>query len=68
MVSKCMFDIVIQNAFQKYFSFENTLIFFSNSSSKPLESTKKINFMFFQVKNAFKIHLNTASNTKTSRQ
>jgi len=63
-----VFDIVMQDVFQKYFSLENTLIFFSNSSSKPLESTKKINFMFFQVKNAFKTHSNASSNTKTSTQ
>jgi hypothetical protein len=42
-----VFDILMPDAFQKYFSFENALIFFSNSSSKPLESTKKNQFYVF---------------------
>ena len=40
----------MQHVFQKYFSLENTLIFFSNSSSKPLESTKKSILCFFKLK------------------
>jgi hypothetical protein len=42
-----VFDILMPDAFQKYFSLENALIFFSNSSSKPLESTKKNQFYVF---------------------